>query len=426
MADRWPLANGNWSNAANWNGGTLPDVGDDVYADGKTVTIDQDVTVLSIRNTQRSGGTANGGFSFSTAQTTYNITADLIGFNANLMTLNQTGRTYNFTGNIELATGATSSINCIVTSVADININVIGNINSTGNGQSRSGIRIANTGVVLDVIGNVNADGTTISVGITGIFITNQLSTITITGNLTVNGATFTTLVNDKFAALRISSFNQNITINGNVLANTANQFGVTVLFTSSATSNVSFTLNGIAQGAGSFSLVDGMCIYVQGSDHNIYIQEIRGSQTGLGAGVVNLTNNNVIAETLNYSNIGTSPVVGKVLFSATNFSLIGQDENSNTVIFTEDNNVGTFIPAEADVRLNTTYYDNNRVGSLAVPLPSDVRKSVPTDNTVGTADLTAQDFFDAIASSSDPIAIRLRNVATVETTGDQISAFNV
>ena len=49
--------------------------------------------------------------------------------------------------------------------------------------------------------------------------------------------------------------------------------------------------------------------------------------------------------------------------------------------------------------------------------------KSVGTDNTVGTADLTAQDIFDAITNSSDPIAKRLRNVSTVQITGDQISS---
>ena len=50
MAVVYPLANGNWSTVANWYSGgvaygSLPLAGDDVYADGKTVTIDQDITV---------------------------------------------------------------------------------------------------------------------------------------------------------------------------------------------------------------------------------------------------------------------------------------------------------------------------------------------------------------------------------------------
>ena len=57
--------------------------------------------------------------------------------------------------------------------------------------------------------------------------------------------------------------------------------------------------------------------------------------------------------------------------------------------------------------------------------VPSDVRKGVNTDATVGTADLTAQDIFTEIASSSDPIAVRLRNIATVQTTGAKLASYN-
>jgi hypothetical protein len=50
MALRYAVATGNWSNTATWNGGTLPGVGDDVHANGFTVTIDQDINVNSISN----------------------------------------------------------------------------------------------------------------------------------------------------------------------------------------------------------------------------------------------------------------------------------------------------------------------------------------------------------------------------------------
>lgn len=63
MADKWPAADGNYSNAANWNGGTKPTAGDDVYADGFTITIDEDISAsVNLRTTQRSGGTAGGSF----------------------------------------------------------------------------------------------------------------------------------------------------------------------------------------------------------------------------------------------------------------------------------------------------------------------------------------------------------------------------
>jgi hypothetical protein len=62
MADKWPLANGIWSDAANWNDGTLPVNGDTIYLDGKTITIDFSVNLPSsiIRSDARSGGTVGG------------------------------------------------------------------------------------------------------------------------------------------------------------------------------------------------------------------------------------------------------------------------------------------------------------------------------------------------------------------------------
>lgn len=59
MAERYAVASGNWSNTATWDGGTLPGVSDDVHAGSYAVTIDQDVTVLTLRTD--SGSTAPAG-----------------------------------------------------------------------------------------------------------------------------------------------------------------------------------------------------------------------------------------------------------------------------------------------------------------------------------------------------------------------------
>ena len=62
MADRWAVVSGNWSNTATWNGGTLPSPGDDVYANAKTVTIDQDIVVNSLKNVAGTGISTSGHF----------------------------------------------------------------------------------------------------------------------------------------------------------------------------------------------------------------------------------------------------------------------------------------------------------------------------------------------------------------------------
>ena len=96
----------------------------------------------------------------------------------------------------------------------------------------------------------------------------------------------------------------------------------------------------------------------------------------------------------------------------------------TNKFIYSSGVSLGN--PVIGDVRNGTVYGASNELtGSLIMAVPSDVRKSVPTDATVGTADLTAQDIFTEIASSSDPIAVRLRNIATVQTTGAQLASYN-
>lgn len=74
MAERYRTAAGNWSNAAQWDGGaTLPGVADDCYANNFAVTIDQDVTVLSLRT--MAGATAVAGGSFT--NTSFTVNADV-------------------------------------------------------------------------------------------------------------------------------------------------------------------------------------------------------------------------------------------------------------------------------------------------------------------------------------------------------------
>ena len=50
MPNRWPIASGNWSDSAIWSGSIIPTASDDVYANNRIVTIDQNITVTSLRN----------------------------------------------------------------------------------------------------------------------------------------------------------------------------------------------------------------------------------------------------------------------------------------------------------------------------------------------------------------------------------------
>ena len=184
MADKWPLANGNWSNAANWNGGTKPVAGDDVYADGKTVVIDESTNVATIRTTQRSGGTAGGGFTLNSGIT---VTATLIagtttcitraagaaesfivgnltigGTTANAFAFrHQQANTTTITGNATAAGTGTTLCTALDVSNGIVNItgNVSGNGSNIGPGCSISGGTLNIVGNVVGGSGSVNSPG---------------------------------------------------------------------------------------------------------------------------------------------------------------------------------------------------------------------------------------------------------------------------
>jgi hypothetical protein len=134
---------------------------------------------------------------------------------------------------------------------------------------------------------------------------------------------------------------------------------------------------------------------------------------------------------------IGNSPLIntnglmavyaGKIrLYSPANVQWVFQDNiASNKVLYSAGGSIG--LPLTTDVRNNVTYGASNELtGTMIVPTNPNVRIGVPVDVSpnVGTADLTAEDLFNAIAVSPNPVAERLRNVSTIQTTGDQLAAF--
>lgn len=69
MANKKAVASGPWSNTTTWDGGALPLVGDDVFANNFNVTIDVDVTVATMSNNSASGITAGGKFIVNSGRT---------------------------------------------------------------------------------------------------------------------------------------------------------------------------------------------------------------------------------------------------------------------------------------------------------------------------------------------------------------------
>jgi hypothetical protein len=85
----------------------------------------------------------------------------------------------------------------------------------------------------------------------------------------------------------------------------------------------------------------------------------------------------------------------------------------------------GTGQANEADVRSGTSYALGNKTGTCAVPAAGSVALGVAVDATTGTAVLTPAAVWDALTSgmtTSGSIGARLKNAATLDSTGQQLA----
>ena len=89
--------------------------------------------------------------------------------------------------------------------------------------------------------------------------------------------------------------------------------------------------------------------------------------------------------------------------------------------------NLAPNLPSTGNVRFGTVYGPGLvNTGTLRVPNPNTVLLGNLTDNTTGTLLMTPADFVSELNTSTASVAVRLRNCATVATTGDQIASYNI
>ena len=298
-------------------------------------------------------------------------------------------------GNVEggLTTSTGSFNNGINQSAGSliVNGNVIG-----GLGHSSDAIYFRGTSLVVNgnIFSNYNsANGTPVTYGI------NTTSVTTITGNI-LGG----------LSAQAVGTTN-NITINGNISGGTA---GGVVLLASNVTNIVG---NIIAQAS------------VGISSSSVHVMNILGSVSASStANGVFLSN----ASSQVYLNGNMTNVNGKMAIYA---PIIWLDQTGTTQarFFTSggadrtlySDNTFPNQPPLSDVRYLTQFGPSSGLtGTLRMASPSDVRSGVATDNTVGTALFDTSQLLAELNSSSDPIAQRLRVVATPEILGQLLAAY--
>lgn len=146
MAARYRTATGNWSNAAQWNGGTLPTSADDCYCNGFTVTLDQDVTAISIRNDSLASPViaAGGQVNITTLPVDgRTITANLIcNSTTSLLQLTATANTLNIIGNGTRGNTGNGGNVLLLSNCAGTTVNLTGNWQAGTGGSSSNAIGV--------------------------------------------------------------------------------------------------------------------------------------------------------------------------------------------------------------------------------------------------------------------------------------------
>lgn len=257
------------------------------------------------------------------------------------------------------------------------------------------------------IIGNIEAFVSLNCANIASTGITNIIGNVTSrTGN------------QNAVITLNLSATSGTVNITGNVisLGTSPSNSGATVMLTGNMTVNMSGTISGGSVG------VAGGAAFVNLSAAGILTGNITAIAGTLTPAIWNSSlNNNIVINSATFAD-GVSPIRGAVRFTTVSPTVTVILSTLSTLTLTDPS--ATNPPAEADVRDGVIYGGGAYEGTLVVPLPSRVSLGVATDNTVGTGIVTGTDFFNLIATDSDPVAVRLRNVATVQTVGDQFNSF--
>ncbi len=325
-----------------------------------------------------------------------------------------------------------------VNSTGTVNIN----LNYVGNNILKDVVllSIINTGIV-NYTGNFYAGGSPAPISITAACTFNftgnirQISNGTARGVISVTATNYTLNITGDvgFATGGQTGYcilingNGNINVTGSLIGNgTTNQSAISI--NSIATLNVTGSCIGNGIGSGIFT---GTASYVK----------VIGSIISNGSAGVNSSNASAI-------NLFTGPFVcspyGFVPLQVVRMHLIPttssyfefRDETTNGALSpgaiapaTQLVSPATLVSnlATSDVRFGIVYALGTLTGTLRMPVANQVTFGIPVDNTSGNAVLTASSVWDYLVSNittADSIGMRLKNVATPQTTGEQLEAF--
>lgn len=417
MATIISAATGNFTATTTWVGGVVPGPADVAQVTtGHTVTINADVTVLEVTNAGTTGKFLLGNGRTLTANVTGGAPGGTIEFNAT------TSATIN--GNITNTAPTTSMFTVLMTSSGTLNIN--GTV-TAGSASNRHGVYNNTTASSVIVVGNVV--GSTSS-GV-GVFLLPVGSSVTVTGNVAAAGgsgaavsATNITVTGDvtantsgSFSGYGVASSNGTIIVNGNVYGGLVDYASAAVYCNGATTATINGNIYGSSTGTATPAtpsvgvLIGNSALSTVVINGDCYAGSLGPAVRGWGRV---FTSGSFIG---NDSNIVPIAVVGPVLTTdrdALSYELrtfegysTGTTLNPGTPVTLVDSEGPLLIP-EGDVREGVVYGGATLTGTLAVPPVASVAVGVPVDNTVGTgavllADIAAVTGAQIAAATTSP-----------------------
>jgi hypothetical protein len=354
----YPASNDNWSTVANWMSGgapygQLPQSGDIVCANGKTVTIDMDLAAYTfdrLTTAATAPAAAGGGFTMGISGT---INANIIAGTTPCLTSTGTGTTLVINGEIK---GGSSSSARGLTCSGDCTVTITGNV--TGGSHTYVYGMYCTAACTVTITGNVTGGNNAYT---HGIYCT-AACTVTITGNVTGGSVT-------NYATYGIyCTAACTVTITGNVTGGSGtNAYGI---YCSTQTSYV--TIRGI--------------ITTQTPPIAQY-QALNGTIVLYFSGII-------------ISKTGMMPFNVQqfiLLSSGSTMWTVKTELNTDKSIYTADY-APLGNPAATDTRDGVIYGPVGELtGTLKVPPPAAVLLGVPTDATTGTLLMTPFDFWTYI-----------------------------
>lgn len=332
----------------------------------------------------------------NTSPGTVNINSTYI-YGVNNWTINHNAiGVLNITSNLTANAGGNTGGCLLINNTGTVNI--VGTITTTAYALC---VRV-NTANTLNITGDVRSDS--VAGGPTTISVVANNSVVNITGNIYGQ-----TLTGTSVQTINLAANNCTLNITGSIFPVTGTNVGNAYVIYTTTTHYIKIigTLNSPSYG------INPVLVHTSSTGINILSGPFISGATGIQPFFVSrmhyLRTIGSYFEFRDNSTNGALPPAGPA--PATRLVAPGTPIDS---------------PIPANVRQGVTYALGSLTGTMVVPSPSNVANNVPVDNTVGTAVLDPNAIWSVPLTSINTlnsIGRRVKNAATVETTGAQLES---